>query len=320
MPFNFQLISADWNASAIAQIVDDYEAALLQGDWPNWVLGNHDQRRIASRVGLSAAPLAAMLLLTLRGTPTLYYGDELGLEDVTIPPDRTQDPWAKNEPGHGFGRDPQRTPMPWDGSAQAGFSEAVPWLPLNADFTTRNVMALQADPASILHFYRRMIALRRANPALSIGHFVSRGALNDVYCFERYDGNARVLVALNFSGDPRPLPGLPNLGMARVMLSTRLDRFQTRSWGLKPYAQGDGGCRPCGCSRQPEPGKITAFMINDLWYKNADHLLPVGRQFHGCQRRRDRRLPRPHAALVLPSRTGGDRALVDAVPHVAIPR
>ena len=223
LPFNFQLISAAWNASTIARIVDEYEAALPAGGWPNWVLGNHDQKRIASRVGLAAAPLAAMLLLTLRGTPTLYYGDELGLQDVIIPPDRIQDPWAKNEPGHGFGRDPQRTPMPWDGSPHAGFSEASPWLPLNANFTTRNVMAQQADAGSILQLYRRLIALRRENPALSIGHFVSKGVSNDVWCFERYDGNARIMVALNFSDHPQPI-ALPPNHTARLMLSTRLDR------------------------------------------------------------------------------------------------
>jgi alpha-glucosidase len=224
LPFNFQLISAAWNAATIAQIVDEYEAALPAGGWPNWVLGNHDQRRIASRVGLAAAPLAAMLLLTLRGTPTLYYGDELGLQDVTIPADRIQDPWAKNEPGHGFGRDPQRTPMPWDSSQYAGFSDASPWLPLNADFTTRNVTAQQADPGSILQLYRRLIALRRANPALSIGHFVSKGVSNNVWCFERYEGDARIMVALNFGNDPRPVPLSAELRTARVMLSTRLDR------------------------------------------------------------------------------------------------
>jgi alpha-glucosidase len=227
LPFNFQLISAAWNAGTIAQIVDDYEAALPPGGWPNWVLGNHDQKRIASRVGLAAAPLAAMLLLMLRGTPTLYYGDELGLENVAIPPDRIQDPWAKDEPGHGFGRDPQRTPMPWNSSQYAGFSDALPWLPLNADFTTRNVTAQQADPKSILQLYRRLIALRRENPALSIGHFVSRGVSNDVWCFERYDGNARIMVALNFSNDERPIPFPPNFHTARLMLSTHLDRSDT---------------------------------------------------------------------------------------------
>jgi alpha-glucosidase len=100
LPFNFQLISAAWNAREIARIVEDYEAALPHGCWPNWVLGNHDQKRIASRVGLSAAPLAAMLLLTLRGTPTLYYGDELGLEDATIPSSRVNPSYSPNRRPH----------------------------------------------------------------------------------------------------------------------------------------------------------------------------------------------------------------------------
>jgi glycosidase len=114
--------------------------------------------------------------------------------------------------------------MPWNNSPDAGFSEASPWLPLNADFTTRNVEALQADPASILHLYRRMIALRRENPALSVGRFVSRGASNDVYCFERCEGNARIMIALNFSSDARSIPFSPNPSTARLMLSTYLDR------------------------------------------------------------------------------------------------
>ena len=117
LPFNFQLIQTAWNARAIARMVDEYEAAIPPGGWPNWVLGNHDQPRIAVRVGAAQARVAAMLLLTLRGTPTLYYGDEIGIGRVEIPPDRVQDPWEKNEPGLGFNRDPERTPMQWDASS-----------------------------------------------------------------------------------------------------------------------------------------------------------------------------------------------------------
>ncbi len=112
LPFNFQLIQTPWRAEAVAELVARYEAALPPGGWPNWVLGNHDQPRIAARVGEAQARIAAMLLLTLRGTPTLYYGDEIGLGHVPIPPGRAQDPWERNEPGHG--RDPERTPMQWD--------------------------------------------------------------------------------------------------------------------------------------------------------------------------------------------------------------
>src|SRR5581483_1078905 len=139
MPFNFQLIEAPWHARQIDQMIEEYDRLVPEGEWPNWVLGNHDKPRIASRVGAQQARVAAMLLLTLRGTPTMYYGDELGMENVTIPPDRVQDPWEKNEPGLGLGRDPQRTPMQWDSSPNAGFTTVIPWLPLAPDHTSRNV-------------------------------------------------------------------------------------------------------------------------------------------------------------------------------------
>ena len=122
------------------------------GGWPNWVLGNHDQPRIAARVGAAQARVAAMLLLTLRGTPTMYYGDEIGMRDVEIPPERVQDPWEKNEPGLGLGRDPERTPMQWDALAEAPASRAgEPWLPLRRrprDLQRRKPDA--RDPGSIL--------------------------------------------------------------------------------------------------------------------------------------------------------------------------
>src|SRR5690606_16686417 len=111
LPFNFQLINLPWDARTIERAVDNYEAALPPYGWPNWVLGNHDQPRIATRVGPAQARVAAMMLLTLRGTPTLYYGDEIGMRNVPIPPDMVQDPYEKNNPGLGLGRDPERTPM-----------------------------------------------------------------------------------------------------------------------------------------------------------------------------------------------------------------
>ena len=129
------------------------------------MLGNHDQPRIAARVGAAQARVAAMLLLTLRGTPTMYYGDEIGLARVEIPPERVQDPWEKNEPGLGLGRDPERTPMQWDGSPNAGFTTGEPWLPLRRRSTRpATSKALPRDPGSILTLYRRLIALRRDEP------------------------------------------------------------------------------------------------------------------------------------------------------------
>jgi alpha-glucosidase len=221
LPFNFALIKARWAADAIAKLVDEYERALPQGGWPNWVLGNHDQPRIATRIGERQARLAAMLLLTLRGTPTMYYGDELGLINVPIPPERVQDPWEKNEPGLGLGRDPCRTPMQWSAERNAGFSEGKPWLPLSADRETRNVETLRNDPRSLLTLYRRLIALRREHLALSIGDYASGGVEGNVLWFERRYGETRLMVALNF-GQKAVTVRLPN--DANVLLSTYVDR------------------------------------------------------------------------------------------------
>jgi glycosidase len=98
LPFNFSLLSAAWDPQSIAKLVEEYEAALPPGGWPNWVLGNHDRPRIASRVGGAQARIAAMLLLTLRGTPTIYYGDDIGMQDVAIPRERIRDVVERNIP------------------------------------------------------------------------------------------------------------------------------------------------------------------------------------------------------------------------------
>src|SRR5207248_7411935 len=169
LPFNFLLLQSGWSAEAIAQIISEYDSALPPGAWPNWVLGNHDKTRVATRIGTRQAWVAAMLLLTLPGTLTMYYGEELGMTNVPIPPDEVQDPAEKNEPGLGLGRDPERTPMPWDGSASAGFTTGRPWLPLGPDYKELNVAALEQDSASILHLYRRLIDLRRSRPTLVRG-------------------------------------------------------------------------------------------------------------------------------------------------------
>ena len=110
LPFNFSLLNTPWDAPSIARLIAEYEAALPAGGWPNWVLGNHDRPRIASRVGPDQVGIAAMLLLTLRGTPTIYYGDEIAMKEVAIAPDQVRDPLGKNVPGQDLGRDGCRTP------------------------------------------------------------------------------------------------------------------------------------------------------------------------------------------------------------------
>lgn len=226
LPFNFQLIHTAWNARAIAALVDEYEAAIPPGGWPNWVLGNHDQPRIAARVGAAQARLAAMLLLTLRGTPTMYYGDEIGLARVEIPPDRVQDPWEKNEPGLGFNRDPERTPMQWDDGPFAGFSTREPWLPLAPGHEGQNVAALQEEPGSIFGLYRRLIALRNSHPALSVGDYrpVAREEGTSLFCFERVHRDDRLLVVLNFGAEPQTARAVSEGSDARILLSTTPSR------------------------------------------------------------------------------------------------
>ena len=216
LPFNFQLIDLQWNATAIGEAIRDYERQLPADGWPNWVLGNHDRPRIAAKVGEAQARNAAMLLLTLRGTPTIYYGDEIGLADVPIPADLVKDPRELREPGIGLGRDPVRTPMAWDSSPHAGFSSAAPWLPLHVDWPVRNVESESAKPASMLSLYRALLQLRRAEPALSIGSIELLDAGPDVLAYQRRHGDSRLLIALNFSEEQRPMP----LPAGKLILST----------------------------------------------------------------------------------------------------
>jgi glycosidase len=220
LPFNFQLIDTPWEARVLAGAITNYEAALPPGGWPNWVLGNHDRPRVATRRGQAQARVAAVLLLTLRGTPTLYYGDELGLSDVMIETSQVRDPRELREPGLALGRDPVRTPMPWDDNENAGFSTAEPWLPLHADWPTRNVARMTEDPQSILILYRRLLALRRASLALSVGDFVLLNVEDQILVYERRHEAERLIVALNL-GERQHRLQLPDWARAsRLLLST----------------------------------------------------------------------------------------------------
>ena len=219
LPFNFELLHVAWHASALAALITNYEAALPPGAWPNWVLGNHDKPRIAARVGAAQARIAAVLLLTLRGTPTLYYGDEIGLTGDPIPPDRVRDPQALREPGVAFNRDEVRMPMPWDGSENAGFTAGGPWLPFNRDWRTRNVAAQAGDARSILTLHRELLALRRRYMALSLGAIARVRGDGDVLMYERWYGDERIVVALNLGAHDRRLAIEPG----ELLLST-IDR------------------------------------------------------------------------------------------------
>ena len=201
------------------------QAALPEFAWPNYVLGNHDRMRLATRFGGQAqARVAAMLLLTLRGTPTLYYGDELGIENGVIPPDKIQDPQGVNL-GAERSRDVCRTPMQWDASQYAGFSAVEPWLPVSNDFTERNVEVMKADPHSILSLYRELLHLRKSSAALQVGTYTPIDMLTEKCFIYRRDANTEsFLIALNFT-DMEQCFHLADIITGKIMLSTHLDRL-----------------------------------------------------------------------------------------------
>lgn len=226
LPYNFQLINLPWEARTIAAAIGAYEALLPTFAWPNWVLGNHDKRRIASRVGAAQARVAAMLLLTLRGTPTIYYGDEIGMQDVPIPRECEQDPYGKNIPGRGLGRDPVRTPMQWSREPNAGFSRGEPWLPVAKDYQAVNVEAQEAEASSMLTLHRRLIRLRREQPALHRGAYGAIEPAGNVIAYTRKEAGSLLLVVLNLGATPVSYR-LPTTELrGTIILSTHLDREQ----------------------------------------------------------------------------------------------
>ena len=213
---NFVFLNLPWSADRFRTVVDEFEELTRDGGWPAWCLNNHDHSRTATRYGRARARVAAMLVLTLRGTPFLFQGEELGLTDVPIAPERIVDV---------DGRDPERAPIPWEPPSEsgpcAGFSTGEPWLPVHPD-AERLAASVQAqDAGSTLTFYRKLLRLRAATPALHSGTYRPVTATQDVYAFMREHEGRRVLVALNFAPFARELPA--QAAGRRVLLSTHTD-------------------------------------------------------------------------------------------------
>ena len=198
LAFNFSFLRAPWTAAAFRTEVERFESLLPAGAWPDYTLSNHDNPRAVSRYapdgdlerGRRRARLGALMLLTLRGTPFLYYGEEIGMADGAVPADRIVDV---------AGRDPERTPMQWDGTRSGGFTTGEPWLPLGEETATVNVAAQVADPASMFALQRDLLRRRRASPALRRGTYRTVGdAPDDVFAYVREAARERWLIALNF--------------------------------------------------------------------------------------------------------------------------
>jgi alpha-glucosidase len=176
-----------------------------------------------------------MLLFTLPGTLTMYYGEEIGMTNVQIPPDQVQDPAEKNEPGIGQGRDPERTPMCWDRDPLAGFTTGMPWLPLGKDHPEVNVAVQQGDDASILHLYRGLIALRKSHPTLISGKLHAIRVEQSLLRFRR-SGTEEIEVMLNMTHEPITAPAQ----QALVLAATHRDREGRTISGLLTLRPAEG--------------------------------------------------------------------------------
>lgn len=245
LTFDWALIGLPWSARAFADAIERRDEAFGPERWPANVLSNHDQPRHASRydeagrgdsagddpalhgarLGDARAKVAATLLLTLRGTPFLYYGEELALRSLSISNRDAADPPARraNSLFPWWNRDQARGPMPWQAGAGGGFTSGRPWLPLPPDVDERNVARQAADPDSVLSLYRRLIRLRREVPALNRG---SQNLLDagdaDVLAYRRASDGRSAIVALNFASRPATvsLPAPGPAGAWRIALST----------------------------------------------------------------------------------------------------
>ena len=219
-PFNFAFIMLPWTAPVVRDFIARYDAAVPAWGWPTYVLGNHDQDRLVTRIGAEQARVAALFLLTVRGAPYIWQGEELGLPNGEVAPEDYQDPQGINL---GISRDMCRTPFHWNGGPNAGFTTGKPWLPIASTWRTLNVEAEDADPRSSLTLYRRLLALRRAHPALHAGTMTLLETPLPVVAWLREEDDERFLTLLNLSGEAH-LVSHPALGEGEIVLSTALDR------------------------------------------------------------------------------------------------
>lgn len=229
-PFNFSLIHMKWRASSYRRFIDNFERLLDKDEIPTYVLGNHDQPRVASRLDRLRARTSAMLLLTMRGLPFIYYGEELGLKNVKIPENKLKDKlnlqgemFASDLKSAHISRDRARTPMLWNSGKYAGFSFADPWLPLSRGYKTKNVEAQTTDEKSMLNLHRKLIHFRNKSTALVDGAYESViGQSKKLYIYKRESSDEKLLVMLNFSNETVTEP-LSENNKYKIICSTYMD-------------------------------------------------------------------------------------------------
>lgn len=239
--FDFRLLKSPWDAARFRALIAAVDASVPPGCQPSIVFSNHDQSRHITRYGKGGnadrrARAAAVLLFTLRGTPFVYYGEELGMRDGRLRYHELRDPYTKRYWPFRTGRDPARTPMQWDASPHAGFTTGTPWLPVSYHASTLNVERHRRDQTSLLSLYRRLIRLRKEMPALTHGAYrqIDSSDPNCLTFLREVDGNEAVepvaLVAVNFSSRPMTCV-VPNLNCeGRLLLSTQEPLGDRQPW------------------------------------------------------------------------------------------
>jgi alpha-glucosidase len=249
--FDFRLLRSPWQADVFRRLILESDRAVPGGGWPPIVFSNHDQSRHIDRYGKDGDPVrraraAALLLFTLRGTPFVYYGEELGLRDGRLRRSDLRDPYTIRYWPWKKGRDPARTPMPWDTSPHAGFTTGTPWLPLSADWRRTNVVQGQRDTGSMLSLYKRLIRVKKGSRALTAGSYEPiDGGPNDCLLFHRRvqtdTHQEAMLVAINFSTHAQTisLPTSASLPQrsGRLVLSTDPQRSEGR-WSADRFSLG----------------------------------------------------------------------------------
>lgn len=244
LAFDFSLLFTKWSARRFFEVLKKWDGLIPAKGWPCYVLSNHDQPRAISRYAsgndtMKRAKVAAAMLLTLRGTPFIYYGEEIGMKNGRLRRKEIVDPLGKKYWPFHPGRDPERTPMQWDSSPHAGFSAAAPWLPTNPDYREINVERSLRDPGSLLNFYKELIKLRREKPALNRGGWrAAAGMTGDVLGYFRETERQSIFVALNFSRATQAIAATGSDGIWKALFSTHKpsgDCFSGLRMKLAPY-------------------------------------------------------------------------------------
>ena len=202
--FDYAFCNSPFSARAYGQAIQYWDALHGEEAWPNYFFNNHDTPRSTTRFAKGESDAIPKLLLamqlTVRGTPYLYYGEEIGMRDISLARSQIQDPVGKRYWPFNKGRDGCRSPMQWNAKQNAGFTTGEPWLPVNKDYIVRNVDSQAASPASLLTFYKELIQLRRAHPALNAGNLdMIKTDIDDLLVYQRQAGDEKMLIVLNFS-------------------------------------------------------------------------------------------------------------------------